>query len=45
MGRDKESPVEFASEQMAGADVLGGLVLGGAISLVIWAAIVSAFVF
>jgi len=45
MGRGKESPVKFAPDELAGAGVLGGVVLGGAISLVIWAGIVSFFVF
>ncbi|SDA31534.1 hypothetical protein SAMN03159340_02649 [Sphingomonas sp. NFR15] len=45
MGRGEESPVELAPDQLAGASVLGGVVLGGAISLVIWAGIVSFFVF
>lgn len=45
MGRGKEPFLDFAADELAGADVLGGVVLGGAISLVIWAGIVSFFVF
>lgn len=45
MGRMEQSHVEFATEELAGADVIGGVVIGGMISLVIWAGIISFFVF
>ena len=35
---------EFAPDEMAGADVIGGVVLGGVMSLAIWAALISFFV-
>ncbi|CAN5356772.1 hypothetical protein BH10PSE15_BH10PSE15_10480 [soil metagenome] len=44
MGRGHESCVDFAPDELAGADVIGGVVLGGAISLVIWAGILGFFI-
>jgi len=44
MDRMAQPRVDFAPDMIAGSDVIGGVVVGGMISLVIWAGIISLFV-
>jgi hypothetical protein len=39
----EQSHADYVPEELAGADIIGGVVLGGIMSMVIWAGIIGAF--
>ncbi len=41
MGRAQNTELNYASDQLAGASIIGGVILGGLISLVIWTGIIG----
>jgi hypothetical protein len=44
MNPAKPTELDLAPDEIAGADVIGGVVLGGLISMVIWAGIIGFFI-